>query len=125
VVRHNGVSYHLPSLENAVAALQDMYNSFNAYVPEAMDYWDMVAMANIKLSVELLMASGTKYQDKWNEVLDAYRETWVKAGSKGKRVAELEHLQLLVDGLNLGNKRSINTLAKNITELNEELSKII
>jgi hypothetical protein len=124
-VRHNGVAYELPSLENAINLLQDINNSFSAYIPDTMDYWDMIAMANIKLSLELLMASGTKYQDRWSEVLDTYRETWVKAGSKGKRVAELEHLQLLMDGLNLGNKRNINTLAKHISELNEELSKII
>ena len=80
-MRHNGVRYNLPSLDEAVSTLQDMHNSLNTYVPETMDYWDMVAMANIKLSLELLFASGSKYQNKWSDVLDAYREIWVKAGS--------------------------------------------
>jgi hypothetical protein len=89
-----------------------------------MKYWDMVAVANIKLC-RAIINSSAKTKPEWDEVLEIFRNTWTKAGSKGKRLAEVEHLQLLNDKLALVNKPGVNTVRKNIRQLKEELSKMV
>jgi hypothetical protein len=124
VAKFGRESYELPSLES----VNDQLNEFSAKMKTSagyrMKYWDMVCFANIRLCLTLVnLSSKTKID--WEEVLETYRQTWAKAGSKGKRLAEIEHLELLIDGLRLSNKPGVSSTRKNIEQLKEELFKII
>jgi hypothetical protein len=58
-------------------------------------------------------------------VLDAYREVWAKAGSKGKKIAEIEQLELLIDGLSLTPVKASDSLRKTLEQLKNDLKKMI
>jgi hypothetical protein len=117
-------SYELPSLESVNDQLNELSDKMKTSAGSHMKYWDMVSLANIRLCLTLVnLSSKTKID--WEEVLETYRQTWAKAGSKGKRLAEIEHLELLIDGLRLSNKPGVSSTRKNIEQLKEELSKII
>jgi hypothetical protein len=123
-VRQGTNSYTLPSLQNAIQELMKQRDSLNNST-DNMNYWDMASLANIKLCLSLLNLSAAKNKGVWDEVLFAYRQVWVKAGSRGKRLAEIEHLQFLVDGLSLSNKPNVAAMKKNIDQLRAELEKMI
>jgi hypothetical protein len=124
IVKFRRESYELPSLESVNEQLNQMSDKMKTSEVCRMKYWDMASLANIKLCLTLINLS-TKTKTDWEEVLENYRQTWAKAGSKGKRLAELEHLELLIDGLQLSNKPGVSRTRKNIEQLKEELSKII
>ena len=124
VAKFGRESYELPSLESVNDQLNELSDKMKTSAGYRMKYWDMVSLANIKLCLTLVnLSSKTKID--WEEVLETYRQTWAKAGSKGKRLAEIEHLELLIDGLRLSNKPGVSSTRKNIEQLKEELSKII
>ena len=114
----------LPSPEEVNDKLNQLLNKVKGMAGQRMNYWDMVAIANVKLCLAILNSS-TKTSTEWYEVLELFRRTWAKAGSKGKRLAEIEHLQLLDDELSLVNKHNVNALRKNIRQLRDELVKMV
>ncbi|MFL5810715.1 MAG: tetratricopeptide repeat-containing protein [Flavisolibacter sp.] len=118
-------SYILPSLEDVEDQLSKLSEKLQRATVNRMDYWDMVALANLKLCQAMLNNSVEKTKALWQEALEIYRQTWAKAGSKGKRVAEKEHLELLADALSIIKKPNAVELRKNIEKLKEELEKLI
>ena len=62
-----------------------------------LNYWDMVAAINIDLCL-LLLGEGQnkeKAEEYWEAISSGFNRIWLKAGSEGKKIAELEHLQFL------------------------------
>jgi len=122
-VRSGSESYTLPSLQKAIQELNSQRDAL--HIATNQNYWNMAALANIKLCLLLLHFSDTKNKNAWDEVLMAYRQLWVKAGSRGKKLAEIEHLETLADALSLPTKPGIAAIRKNIEQLKEELEKMI
>ena len=123
-VKFGRESYVLPSPEEVNDKLNQLSDKVKSMAGQRMNYWDMVALANIKLCLAIVNSS-TRTKTEWDEVLELFRRTWAKAGSKGKRLAEIEHLQLLDDELSLINKQNVNAIRKNIRQLKEELLKMV
>ena len=72
---------------------------------DSLTYWDMVANINIELCL-LLVSMDKKVDDKnWEEIIDNFKKIWEKAGSIGKKVAELEHLQFLIYSISTSGKQ--------------------
>jgi tetratricopeptide (TPR) repeat protein len=124
VVKFGRDTYLLPTPEEMNEKLNQLSEGVKNLAGRHMKYWDMVAVANIKLC-RAIINSSAKTKPEWDEVLEIFRNTWTKAGSKGKRLAEVEHLQLLDDKLALVNKPGVNAVRKNIRQLKEELSKMV
>ncbi|MDQ6842880.1 MAG: CHAT domain-containing protein, partial [Bacteroidota bacterium] len=103
--------------------LKILKTSYNAPVDD-MDYWNLVAMANIDLCLLIIDPSSAANKPAWEEVLTTYRKVWIRAGSKGNKLAEIEHLELLIDGLSQSNKREVNKLRKMVEGLRDELMKM-
>jgi len=120
-----GNSYTLPTLQDVGDQLSKLSEKLQKATVLRMDYWDMVALANIKLCQAMLNNSVEKTKALWQDALELYRQTWAKAGSKGKRMAEKEHLELLADALSIIKKPNAVELRKNIEKLKEELEKLI
>jgi hypothetical protein len=89
-----------------------------------MDYWTLVEIPNCRLC-RLIVKPGIQENDSWNEVLDAYREVWSKAGSKADRFAEIEHLQLISDALGLIDAPNAEKLRDKIVALITNLLQLI
>ncbi|MBA2561949.1 MAG: CHAT domain-containing protein [Chitinophagaceae bacterium] len=123
-IKHGDELYHLLSLDDAIELLNKTSASINIS-SDNLNYWDMVAVANIKLCLLIIDPSAADNEKARDEVMEAYRKLWKKAGSKGKRLAEIEHLELLTDALSLSTDSDVNKLKKIIQELKTELEKMI
>ncbi|MEJ7912798.1 MAG: CHAT domain-containing protein, partial [Chitinophagaceae bacterium] len=113
--------YKLPSLEEAVTRLQKFSYSLNV-PPDQMDYWEMIELANLKLCMAIVDPAVKDDKKVLDEVLQAYRKVWKKGGTKGKKVAETEHFELLLDGLSLISGRKANPQRKMLEQLKAESS---
>ncbi|MGB7392972.1 MAG: CHAT domain-containing protein, partial [Pricia sp.] len=78
---------------------------------ENLDYWNLASALNIDLC-HLLMDYKNIRQAAWSELFDTFHILWQKAGSEGKKIAELEHLQFLIDSVNkvAGNKTDFSPI---------------
>ena len=73
---------------------------------EDLKYWDMVESINIDLCL-LFLVDALEIENKWGKIENKYNKIWQKAGSPGKKLAELEHLQFLIHGLKLTRGKSV------------------
>jgi hypothetical protein len=95
-----------------------------------MSYWDMIAEINIKMCKYILQFAETtgKYLSELINQQDIYieiEELWKKAGSKGKRFAEIEHFEFIIDALSITKNKNPNTLATKLDQLKKDLIKQI
>ncbi|MFD2824305.1 CHAT domain-containing protein [Lacinutrix iliipiscaria] len=96
--------------------------AFYAQLPEKsniedLNYWDMVDYLNIELCL-LLVSRENNTDKKWENIIANFNRIWEKAGSEGKKMAELEHLQFLIHELYI-----INNSIKGKPRLNFEAIK--
>jgi CHAT domain-containing protein/pimeloyl-ACP methyl ester carboxylesterase len=87
----------LPTLADAQKQLLAIIDAAATGGEQDMDYWAMVGAANAKLCL-LLLGSATAPADV-ADLIQRYRSIWGKAGSPGKRMAEIEHLAFLLHAL--------------------------
>lgn len=109
-------------LPQVVALLKNLLQK----VPKSaqqMDFWDLVYESNGRLC--LLVIDPASVDNKaWQEVLHLYRKVWAMAGSRGKKMAEIEHLDILLDALSLVQTEE-NQLLGDLKTLTEQLRKIM
>ncbi|RYZ50445.1 MAG: CHAT domain-containing protein, partial [Sphingobacteriales bacterium] len=67
---------------------------------EDIDYWNVVALANLKFGLAQLLLT----RDNADEIFAAYRSVWGYVGHMGNRQAEMEHIDFLQDMLTLQKK---------------------
>jgi CHAT domain-containing protein/pimeloyl-ACP methyl ester carboxylesterase len=106
---------------------------------DVTNYWDLSKSANAKLTlliatwpgggttVKRSRSTGAKkaMPKTRQEVFEAYKKLWERAGSKGKKWAEIEHLLILMDMLSTSRKQDAIGLRKVLNELKEDLEKIV
>jgi CHAT domain-containing protein len=125
-VKIDQTDYHLPALKDAVKDLENVFDSLTSFSPDELSYWDWASAANIKLCLLMLgyKATGSRIPS-YEETFNLYKETWDKAGSKGKKLGEIEHFDFLTDALSLSKKRNAITMKNKINELKRQLEKMI
>ena len=93
-----------------------------------LDYWDMLEKLNISLC--LAVVKDKNPSDKvWGEVATEFAELWKRAGSPGKKLAELEHFKFVIFGLKTAIKSTNYTFIpyKDLTtldDLNEHMDEL-
>jgi hypothetical protein len=87
---------------NVLKLLSDDILEFESKMEQSedMDYWQLVALANLKFCQAQMQQS----KDGLEEMYAAYRSVWHYAGHIGNRQAEMEHLDFLADVLNIQEK---------------------
>jgi hypothetical protein len=112
--------YQLPSsLQNALTEVNKLKSSLLIMTPDKMDYRDMVAIATLELCQHILNPRTNPI----NSVLDSYKKIWNKSGSQGKKVAEIEHFDFLIDASNPIPKAQ--KVKKSIEYLKKQLQTIV
>ncbi|MES2134584.1 MAG: CHAT domain-containing protein [Bacteroidota bacterium] len=114
--------YVIKSNKDAISLLQVLQAKMIADA-DITDFWHMTAIANVKLC--LLILDNNSDSKAWTDVLDTFKKVWSRAGTKGKRMAEAEHLDFLIDAMSLSKKPTILKLKKNIEQLKSDLEKVI
>lgn len=124
-VYFDGTLYRYSSPDEVAQILEKVVTSINTSQDE-MNFWDLMNEANIRLC---MMVINPKKADEnpaaWDEVLNVFRQVWVKAGSKAKKVTEVEYLELLLDGLSMSPAKNLTKLKADLKKFKEELSRMI
>ena len=117
-------TYMLLTFEEAISLLNKSKGTLNAS-QDAMDYWNMAALANIQLCLLIMASPGPEGNPAWDELKVMYQKLWNKAGSPGKKMAEVEHLELLLDAFSLVNDQGLNQLVDFVGHLKIELENLV
>ena len=126
--KNEKLGYKLISYKEALSLLDEATTSLSD--TERMSYWDMIAEINIKMCKYILQFAETtgknlseliNQQDIYIEI----EELWKKAGSKGKRFAEIEHFEFIIDALSITKNKNPNTLATKLDQIKKDLIKQI
>lgn len=92
--------YQVPSTKKISEKLMEMKKLLSTKMQDDnLEYWDMVASFNLDLCL-ILVSEGKDIDKKWQEFSESFKNIWKKAGSAGKKNAELEHLHFLTYALN-------------------------
>jgi hypothetical protein len=111
------MEYKLPTTEEAIRLLDASKESI-CIGSERMSYWDLLAGINIGLCKYILQFSDKSDKKEFEDIYREISELWKKAGSKGKRFAEIEHLEFVIDAFS-------GTQSKNAIELKVKLEQLL
>jgi hypothetical protein len=120
--------YRLVSYTEALQLLEAAQATINEK-DSRMSYWHQLAKINIGLCKYVIQFSNPKkvegeHELKQIDIFNDIGELWKKAGTKGKRFAEIEHIEFIIDGLD-NKKKNADDLAKRLIHLKQELLKLI
>jgi hypothetical protein len=125
-VKIDNTEYNLPTVKEAVKDLSNMFDSLTSFSFDELNYWDWASAANIKLSMMILdHQNGSSRLSAYEEIFTLYKETWDKAGSKGKKLGEIDHFDFLIDALSLSKKKNATAIKKKINDLRNQLERMI
>lgn len=116
--------YKIPLLEEAI----DLLETTGATLcnnKQRMSYWDMLAEINIGLCKYIVQFSEDDNKKGVENIFKDISHLWKIAGSKGKRFAEIEHLELLIDALSNGKDKKAKALAVKLEQLKNDLSDLL
>jgi hypothetical protein len=94
---YEGVAYSVPSREEAQYQLTQ--GTAACFASTKRNYRTMVEAAHAQLCLLLLDPDRAALSSMWVQLLELYRLIWGTTGSKGKRMAEVEHLEFLDQAL--------------------------
>jgi CHAT domain-containing protein len=116
--------YKIPSLKEAIGMLETTAASL-CKINERMSYWDMLAGINIGLCKYIVQFTENEDKKEVENIFKDISHLWKQAGSKGKRFAEIEHLELLIDALSAGKNKKIKALAAKLEQLKNDLANLL
>jgi CHAT domain-containing protein len=105
------ITYKLPGLKEAKDKLRDLDRSTNLDMAK-MNYWDMIAKINIRLCEYILNFTSASSEKGLEKILAELRALWEKAGTVGKRFAEVEHIEFIID--EAGVSKEYNPVTENL-----------
>jgi hypothetical protein len=89
-----------------------------------MDYWELTEDFSYELSSIILNPDLTSAGE-WDDLPNRMRKIWKGAGSKSKKMAEIENLEIISDALSLSENERVSQLKARFDELKENLAKLI
>ena len=122
--KNKALGYHIPSITESIQLLEASKASL-CFTSERMSYWDMIAGINIGLCKYVLQFSDKSEKTELDIIFNEISELWKKAGSKGKRFAEIEHIEFLTDALSGSENKNAIALKAKLEQLIKDLSKQI
>lgn len=88
---------------------------------EKKTYWDMVAELNIQLTRFIIEFEASPKKPELDLIQQQIINLWKSAGSKGKRFAEIEHLDFLIDAI----QKKPDKLKKELEKLKSSLERLV
>ncbi|MVT07941.1 CHAT domain-containing protein [Chitinophaga tropicalis] len=122
-VTSGNASYILPdSALTGINKLLDLKTTLMTGTTANMDYWQLLEIATIELGLIILKYVAGTPAASWDDLLNAYKNTWNKAGSKGKRMGEIEYYDFLMDAVS---PLQDTTLKEMLEKIKIQLEKMI
>ncbi len=122
--KNKSVPYEIPTKEKALEMLSELQKEI-AEKTDRMSYWDMLAGINIELCVYTVKFSAAKGSTDLDDIMQEISSLWRIAGSKGKRFAEIEHLEFLIDVLSIEINKNTAQLKNKLVKLVSELKSMM
>ncbi|HTE24178.1 CHAT domain-containing protein [Flavitalea sp.] len=85
-----------------------------------MDYWELLEDVTYDLSL-VMLSQDTISTEKWNDLFRNITNIWNGAGSKGKKLAEIENMEIISDMLSLAEDERAQELKSQFDKLRERL----
>ena len=117
-------SYVIPTKESALEMLYELQKGIGGKNNQ-MSYWEMLAGINIELCIYMVKFSIAKGNNELDTILLEISSLWRIAGSKGKRFAEIEHLEFLIDALSIEINENTAQLKSKLIKLMSGLTSLI
>ncbi|RYY25416.1 MAG: CHAT domain-containing protein, partial [Chitinophagaceae bacterium] len=89
-----------------------------------MDYWELIEDVAYDLSL-IMLGEDPVTSGKWNEMYHSISHLWKAAGSKGKKLAEVENMEIISDILSLSQTGRARELKCGFDELRQRLMDVI
>jgi hypothetical protein len=90
-----------------------------------LHYWDLIYEINVRLARYILRINKRNAEKGKNDILKRLENLWKVAGSRGKKISEVENLEFLIDAASLGDnpksKLLVNYLGKLKTGIEDML----
>jgi hypothetical protein len=118
------LNYKIPSAKDATGLLENAAASICKNTGR-MSYWDMLAGINIGLCKYIVQFTEKDDRKEVENIFKDISHLWKRAGSKGKRFAEIEHLELLIDALWSAKNKKAKALAENLDQLKNDLTNLL
>ena len=90
-----------------------------------MDYWELMDDVSLDFLLLLLQKDEASKESNWLMLEKKFKRIWKKAGSIGKKKAEIESFEIFADGLEATRNRHALFLKNKIDELKENLQRIL
>ncbi len=121
--------YKIPASEEAIGLLASTEASLTVNNGR-MSYLDILARIYINLCKYIIQYSIKTDKDgntdvENDEIYKNIIEFWKKAGSKGKRIAEIDHFEFIIDSLSISKNKNTKFLVAKLNNLKSELKKQI
>ncbi len=116
----NANGYTLPKAKQAMSWM-DKAIAGDGKGDKDLQFWDLMANANVLLTKLCMEPNGALKVD---DVFEAISEAWSKGGSKSKKESEVEHLEFLMDALNLSKEPKAQKLEHALSSLKKDLEKL-
>jgi len=117
------IRYLIPSEKEALELLKQD-KALLSGPKNKMNYWDLISGIQISLCEYILTFKGTGAQKDAKAILAEILKLWKVAGSRGKKYAEVEHLEFILDALTMEKRKDFGNLSKNLEQLKKELEEI-
>ena len=123
---YNGESYELPALEEVQQQLREAAAPL-AFESSRMDYWTLMESAGGKLCQLFINPAEAATDCTLTDLLELYRRMWLKAGSKGKKMTEVEAISFLSQVVQLAPNPTKETaqLQQLMDRLNGEVQRMV
>ena len=89
-----------------------------------MDYWQLVDDMSYDFTLLMLDAQRAKEDANWKDLENKYKHMWKTAGSKGKRMAEIENFEIIADALSISTSKQALYLKDKVDSLRQALENI-
>jgi CHAT domain-containing protein len=119
-VKTKSGSYTFPSSAEVFEKLELKKKTYSEDM-EVLNYWQMIATINIKLCSYILGFSEKNNMDDLDKIIAEISALWEKAGSKGKRFAEIEHIEFIIDALSVEKNSYTELLRNNFIKMKDKL----
>lgn len=111
-------NYKLWTLAKIDKELNDVLDTLSTFA-SGSNYYDMVAILNIKV-VQYLLGKGSQTLE---DIQNAYLQIWEHAGAKGKKISEIELCDLMIDAMSHISASKAQKNAADLLQLKNELMK--
>lgn len=123
-IQFDNDNYELPEKDDVIKVLNDFYSSLNT-TEDNMDFENEVDKTNALVSTMIVDPSLPVFNDGWGQRFKDHKIIWTKAGSRGQKLEEAQHLNILIDGIELDNNSNSEKLKKQLGFIKNELEQLI